>query len=417
MNKNISLLSLSLLVLSITSCDNNSSQENTSSAEYYTGTAPDSNKKFYIDQDLFYFPELESSGFKKVNYDGETEYAYYYTDGTNNDYIFATLPALSQGNESLPTDMMHSEEEASQNKVLHIKEAGTYVLSGTWNGQINVDLGEDAFTDETQKVTLILNGVDINCSVASGIIFTNVYECDNTWEDKTTHSQDVDITNTGANVIIGDGSVNKVNGNNVYRMLKTKYKDETTTMGVKTQKKAHKVDAAFYSYMSMNVNGGVNNDGVLQITSSFEGLDSELHLGLNGGNIQINSQDDGINVNEDNVSICFINGGNITINAALGAEGDGIDSNGFIVLNGGVLNINNVVTPDNALDSEDGVYYNGGDLYISGTKKELTKGQKYSEVSGGDNRMFGPGGQGGQNQPGGQGGTGGQNPPGGFGGR
>lgn len=43
-----------------------------------------------------------------MNYDGEREWAYYYTDGENSDYIFATLPDL--GN-SLPAQMMHSEEE------------------------------------------------------------------------------------------------------------------------------------------------------------------------------------------------------------------------------------------------------------------------------------------------------------------
>ena len=34
------------------------------------------------------------------------------------------------------------------------------------------------FNDETQKVFIILNGVDITCSVAPAIIFKNAYECD-----------------------------------------------------------------------------------------------------------------------------------------------------------------------------------------------------------------------------------------------
>ena len=46
-------------------------------------------------------------------------------------------------------------------------------------------------------------------------------------------------------------------------------------------------------------------------------------------------EDDGINVNEDNVSVFTMNGGTLHIFAGLGAEGDGIDSNGYIVVNGG----------------------------------------------------------------------------------
>ena len=40
-----------------------------------------------------------------------------------------------------------------------------------------MDLGEDAETDPDAVVTLILNGVDITCTVAPAIIFYRVYEC------------------------------------------------------------------------------------------------------------------------------------------------------------------------------------------------------------------------------------------------
>ena len=61
-------------------------------AEYYTGTKPDTDAAAYIDHEIYYFPALDAGSFKLVNYDGEQEYAYYYSDGENNDYIFATLP-------------------------------------------------------------------------------------------------------------------------------------------------------------------------------------------------------------------------------------------------------------------------------------------------------------------------------------
>ena len=68
---------------------------------------------------------------------------------------------------------------------------------------------------------------------------------------------------------------------------------------------------------------------MLNITADNEGLDTELHLTINGGTINITSGNDGINTNEDNVSVTTVNGGsvNIQVTGETG-EGDGIDSNG-----------------------------------------------------------------------------------------
>ena len=348
-------------------------------AEYYTGTKPETDAAVYIDHELYYFPELPEDGFKSVNYDGENEWAYYYTDGEHDEYIFATLPQL--GNE-FPSQMMHSEEEAAENKVLHITQPGTYVLEGQWQGQIWVDLGDkdETFTDDNAKVTLILNGADINCSVAPGIVFYSAYECDNAWEDSDSYSEDVNTENAGVTVVIADGSENTVNGTNVFRMLKTKYKDEDSAAQVKLQKKMRKTDAAFYSYVSMNIEGESENTGTLTIYSGFEGLDSELHLSINGGNITVNSQDDGINVNEDDVSVVTFNGGTATLNAAQGAEGDGVDSNGYIVINGGTVSVNGIVPPDSALDSECGIYYNAGTVIIDGEEQSYKAGDVFNET-------------------------------------
>ena len=347
-------------------------------AEYYTGEKPSDDLTIYIDHELYYYPKLDTSKYIRVNYDGETEWAYYYRDGVNDDYIFATLPYFENSDSPL-TSMMFDESEASNNSVLHIKEAGTYVLQGKWNGQVNIDLGDKTFEDETQKVTIILNGVDITCSVAPAIIFENAYECDNSWEERQEKLNEIDTSNAGVTVIVCDDTVNNVDGKNIYRMLKTKYKDDDSKDEIKVQKKIRKVDAPFYSCVSMNINGEEKGNGILNITSSFEGLDSELHLTINGGIININSQDDGINVNEDNVSIVTFNGGAITLNAAQGAEGDGVDSNGYVVINGSTLNVNNIRMPDNAIDSEDGIKYISGEIYIDNALQELEKGE-YKEI-------------------------------------
>ena len=237
-------------------------------AEYYTGDKPDTDAAAYIAHDFYYYPELPTDGFKRVNYDGEQEWVYYYTAQEYSDYISANLPVMGNG---VPTGMMHSEEEAYENAVLHITQAGTYILEGEWHGQIWIDLGDtdDTFADESAKVTIILNGVDVTCTVAPALVFYSVYECDNTWEDQDNWSYDVDTSNAGANVIIADGTVNNFTGENVYRMLKTTYKSGQEGKSIPVQKKMRKTDGAFYSYVSMNIDGGEKGTGILNITAGY----------------------------------------------------------------------------------------------------------------------------------------------------
>ena len=165
---------------------------------------------------------------------------------------------------------MHTQEEADAHTVVTIREAGSYRVPGTLTaGQLAVDLGDGAKRDPEAVVTLVLDGVDITCTVAPAVIFYNVYECDEAW----------------------------------------------------------------VAYDA----GEAEGTGLLSITAENEGLDSELHLTVNGGQISIQAQNDGINTNEDNVSVTTINGGGLQINAGLGVEGDGIDSNGHIVIRGGTI--------------------------------------------------------------------------------
>ncbi|MBQ2943746.1 MAG: carbohydrate-binding domain-containing protein [Ruminococcus sp.] len=275
----------------------------------------------------------------------------------------------------------HSEEEALAHTVVHITKAGTYRLSGKLSkGQIAVDLGDSAKENPEAVVTLILDGVDITCEVAPAIIFYNVYECGS--DDADTASKDVDTTLTGANVIIADGSENTVNGSYVAKI----YKPDSIVLSadgasVEDASKLHKYDGAFYSKMSMNINGGEEGTGVLTINAENEGLDSELHLTINGGIININSGNDGINTNEDGVSVTTVNGGvlNIKVTGETG-EGDGIDSNGWLVINGGEVKAQACSTSaDAGIDSDMGIHINGGTVVASGSMLDRFEdgGQNY----------------------------------------
>ncbi len=279
--------------------------------------------------------------------------------------------------EGLSTDE-HDAATAEAHTVVHITQPGTYRISGSFPaGQIAVDLGEDAKDDPGAVVTLILDGVDIMCTVAPAIIFYNVYECGS--DDPETAGPVVDTSGAGANVIIADGSVNTVSGSYVAKI----YREGTVVLSedgteVEEAKKLHKYDGALYSKMSMNISGGELGDGKLTINAENEGLDSELHLTINGGNIVINSGNDGINTNEDGVSVTTVNGGSLTVNV-LGTtgEGDGIDSNGWLVINGGkVVTSACGFSADAGIDSDMGIYLNGGTVMASG--------QMLDRITGGD---------------------------------
>ncbi|MBR5217747.1 MAG: carbohydrate-binding domain-containing protein [Oscillospiraceae bacterium] len=277
----------------------------------------------------------------------------------------------------------HSAAEAAAHTVVHIAKAGTYRLCGTLpKGQIAVDLGEGAEDDPSAMVTLILDGVDITCEAAPAVIFYRVYECGNT----DSPSKDVDTSAAGANVIIADGSRNTVNGSYVARI----YKPDTVILNaegtaVDDAKKLHKYDGAFYSKMSMNIDGGEEGSGTLAIYAKNEGLDSELHLTINGGNISIFSGNDGINTNEDGVSVTTINGGtlNISVTGETG-EGDGIDSNGWLVINGGsVIASACANSADAGIDSDMGIHINSGTVIAGGHMLDRIEdgGQTYAVFS------------------------------------
>lgn len=260
----------------------------------------------------------------------------------------------------------HTQEEADAHTVVHITSPGTYEISGKLSaGQIAVDLGKDAKDNPEAVVNLILNGADITCEVAPAVIFYNVYEPFEA--DTESAAKDVDTSAAGANVLIADGTTNHVAGSYVARIYKSVELNEAGTEVVDS-KKLHKYDAAFYSKMTMNINGGEEGTGVLNITAENEGLGSELHLTVNGGNIHIKSGNDGINTNEDEVSVMTVNGGSLSIQVTgETGEGDGIDSNGWLVINGGTVFAEACsFSMDAGIDSDMGIHINGGTVWATG---------------------------------------------------
>ena len=344
------VISLLLTVLLLTGCSNTVAEvtvpetETALSQPIQTTPAPEYTSRFQAITEI----TLSDSGIT-VNGGGETDAVY-----TSNDIIYyENLDTYPSGNPygEGTASQKHTAEEAAAHTVVNITAPGAYRLSGTLStGQLRVDLGEESFTDPDAVVELILSDTSITCTVAPAILFLNTFECDNTW-DTATACPDVDTSAAGANLIL-EGA-NTVNGSHVARI----YKD------AEGEKKLWKQDGAIYSYMSMNIYG----PGALSLTADNEGLDTELHLTVNGGDITIYSDNDGINTNEDGVSVTTINGGKLLIAAGLGAEGDGIDSNGYLVINGGTVIASANPAADAGMDSDLGSFIHGGTVVALGS--------------------------------------------------
>ncbi len=291
----------------------------------------------------------------KVLVDGETAS----TDASQAVYTGADIIYYEEGKddtygEGTESDA-HSATEAASHTVITITKPGSYQLTGSLPaGQVVIDLGEDAKEDPTAVVTLVLDNVDLTCTVAPAILVLNAYECGT--KDTETATKDVDTTNAGMNLVLADNSKNTINGSYVAKI----YEEGTTD-------KKHKYDGAIQSKVSMNINGQTQENGKLTVNAANEGIGSNLHLTINGGEITINSADDAINTNEDGVSVLTINGGIVICDSGNGAEGDGVDSNGFIVVNGGYLIASaNAKSQDSGVDSDMGIYINGGTVLASG---------------------------------------------------
>lgn len=293
--------------------------------------------------------------------------------------------------------MTHSASDAYDNPVLHITKPGVYTLQGTWDGQIWIDAGDE--DDPEAVVTVILNGVTVTCGVAPAIVFHDLYECGSDDEDVVAaSSMDLGadlLDNAGAKVIIADDTTNTFTGANVYRMLKAQKKNDSVTKidgtDVSQQKKRYKMDAAFYSFVSMAIGGGEKANGVLNIKSTtFEGLDAELHMTVESGTISVYGVDDAINVNEDDVSTFTMLDGTLNITSE---TGDGIDSNGYVVILGGTLNITAGNQKQNSageagIDAESGTYIDSSATY-NWTAYSGSGGGDQPSVPGGDGSTSG----------------------------
>ena len=211
-----------------------------------------------------------------------------------------------------------------------IKQPGEYTLSGALSsGSVVVEAGDGA-------VTLVLGGISITNEDGPAIVFKQT---------------------SASYIVLTEGSENSLTDGTVA--------DED-------------YDAALYSVATLTLSG----EGSLTVNGrSQEGIATENDLIFESGNYNITAYDDGLNANQDGVSVITINGGTLNINAG----GDGIDSNGDLVINGGVVIAAGDLTDANGgLDADGTIEINGGTVIAMGERNSLpasSSGQKSLLVS------------------------------------
>lgn len=102
--------------------------------------------------------------------------------------------------------------------------------------------------------------------------------------------------------------------------------------------------------------------GTITIKNAYEGIEAK-NITVNSGNLSITTTDDGFNIN-DSTGTLSINGGEIYINA----DGDGLDSNGSIKMTSGTVFVDGPTNDGNgALDYDGEFTISGGTLVAAGS--------------------------------------------------
>lgn len=234
---------------------------------------------------------------------------------------------------------------------INISEGGEYNITGEFENSIIVD--------STDKVILNLNNVTIDSKITAAIANKNSGELVINLPENTTN-------------------ILKDNGSSEY-------------------------DGCIYSEGNLTIEG----NGTLKVygrQEEGEGIATETkNITINGGDIYIESADDGLNAGGDG-GIITINNGNIVIKA----NGDGIDSNKDLIINGGtVYTMGSSIGGDAGIDTDGKFEINGGEVialgsdmlqnpdeesnqeYVSFTlNTKITSGSKISLKDSGENEII-----------------------------
>ena len=243
-----------------------------------------------------------------------------------------------------------------------IKSAGDIFISG--EPVINVTTSGKGTWDEDDQETKAACGIssDRNIDISGGTISLTAtgsggkgMKCDSIL---TISGGDITVSTSGG-LYYNDGNTENTNYTGNTDRVDSKYYSSPKGIkaGLKTQ-----VGNNNYTYSG----GMVISGGKVKVTTTGtngEGIESKNYLNIAGGEIIVNSYDDGINSAQD----MTITDGYVYSRAT---NNDGLDANGNLYINGGLVYAIGSRSPELAIDanSEEGkkVYINGGVIIAVG---------------------------------------------------
>lgn len=268
-----------------------------------------------------------------------------------------------------------------ENGVLTVKGEGVYILKGSFNGQIVID------AKDTEKVQLVLNGVNITTDKACGIFVKNADKFFVTTAENSKNT----LSASGDSYTEGDEKVDSAvysvcdltfNGNGELSVVSSKghgivTKDDLAVCGGKIS-----VDCQNHG---LKANDSVRiSDGSVIVKSQKDGIHSENSddaekgfVYIENGSFEFSANGDGISASSD----ILIQNGNFNITTA-GNSSDsstkGLKASGEITINGGDFT---VTSAEDGIHTGGNVLINGGNIIIS-SKDEGVEGKTITITDG-----------------------------------
>ena len=327
----------------------------------------------------------------------------------NGEYEESECEKITLSDSGFTTDSKGVEIDTN---TITIQKEGTYIIDGSMkNGMIIVDV------DKTEKVQLVLNGVDIRSDTSAPIYVKNADKVFITLADGTTNTltngglfeaiddnnidavifskDDLTLNGTGSLTISspsGHGIVSKndlvITGGN-YEIMAASHglsgKDSVAiadgSFMLTVEKDAiHSADDNDDTVGWVYIENGnfdivAESDGIsavneinivggnIDITKCEEGLEARL-INISGGTVDITSSDDGLNATDKRTSTQTTQSENAGV-GGFGGHGMGdTDADANISISGGIVNIN---AEGDGVDSNGYITISGGEVYVLGS--------------------------------------------------